>query len=100
MIESKMPSLEEAVEAIRTLEMVRKHISGFGSLLIRKPMGEDGVRDLKVYLSFYYGHERFVNKELLEMVEPAADVLRRALRRRCLFLDADARPMALRIKAA
>lgn len=101
MTENRRPSFEEAVDAMRTLEMVRRHISGFGWLLVRKPKDADGTRGLEVHIQFHVGHERFVNRELLEMVEPAADVLRRALQgSRYLFLDADARPMALRMKAA
>ncbi len=95
----KTPSLEEAVDAARPLEMVRRHVSGFGSLYITKPKDAEGNRVLKVHL--YLGrHDRLVNRELLAMIQPAADVLTRALQaNRCLFLDTNARPFVLKMKA-
>ncbi len=80
MIENTAPSLEEVVEAARTLDMVRRHVSGFGELKITQAVkrGRGRVLEARLCLGSSY-HAQFVRPELAEVVQPAADVLMQAL---------------------
>ncbi len=96
---SGMPPLEEVVKAMRTLEMVRAHVSGFGRLEISQPYKRSRGRVIEVKLYIGERHRRYVNPELAEVIQPAADVLTTALRDWHLTIDTDANPMTVKIRA-
>ena len=78
--ECKEPTLEEVIDAARTLNMVRHHVTGFGRLEISQSIKARRGRVLEAKL--LVGRDtfaRFVKPELAEIVQPAADVLTRAL---------------------
>jgi|AntRauTorckE5430_2_1112549.scaffolds.fasta_scaffold01676_11 hypothetical protein len=78
--EDKAPSLEEVIEAARTLNMVRRHVSGFGRLEVKQSIRQRKGRVLEAKLMIGSAtYSRFVKPELAEVVQPAADVLTRAL---------------------
>ena len=96
----KAPSLEEVVEAVRTLDMVRSHVKGFGSLSIDVSMkrGRGRVMTARVHLG-PETHRRYVNPELVEIIQPAVDLLTTAMRDWNLTIDTDARPMTVTVRA-
>lgn len=97
----KAPSLEEVVEAVRTLDMVRTHVKGFGRLEIIQSMkrGRGRVLEARLYLGGS-NHARYVKPELSEVVQPAVDVLTRALNESYrLSIDTDAWPMTVMVRA-
>lgn len=97
----KAPSLEEVVEAMRTLDMVRTHVKGFGSLMISQSVkrGRGRGRVVAARLLIGTNHRRWVNPELDEVVQPAVEVLTLALHDWHLTIDTDARPMTVSIRA-
>lgn len=96
----KAPSLEEVVEAMRTLDMVRTHVKGFGRLEIIQSMKRGRGRVLEARLCLGgSNHARYVKPELAEVVQPAVVVLTRALRDWHVTIDTDARPMTVSIRA-
>lgn len=73
-------SLDEVVEAVRTLNMVRSHVRGFGWLDISQSVKRGRGRVLEARLCLGgSNHARYVKPELAEIVQPAVDVLNRAL---------------------
>lgn len=79
-VEDRAPSLEEVVDAARTLNMVRRHVSGFGRLEISEAYKRNRGRVLEARLCLGgSNHARYVKPELGEIVQPAADVLTQAL---------------------
>lgn len=95
----KAPSLEEVVEAVRTLDMVRTHVKCFGGLLISQSVKRGRGRVVTARLVIGDNHRRWVNPELDEVVQPALDLLTWALRDWHLTIDTDARPMTVSIRA-
>lgn len=95
----KAPSLDEVVEAVRTLDMVRTHVKGFGGLLISQSVKRGRGRVMTARLVIGTTHRRYVNPELDEVVQPALDLLTLALRDWHLTIDTDARPMTVSIRA-
>lgn len=95
----KAPSLEEVVEAVRTLNMVRTHVSGFGGLLISQSVKRGRGRVVTTRLVIGTNHRRWVNAELDEVIQPALDVLTTALGDWNLYIDTDANPMTVKIRA-
>lgn len=95
----KAPSLEEVVEAVRTLDMVRTHVSGYGGLLIGQSVKRGRGRVVTARLVIGDRHRRWVNPELDEVVQPAVDLLTTALRDWHLTIDTDAWPMRVSIRA-
>ena len=75
----EVPSLEAVLEAAQTLQLVRDHVSGFGRLMLTEKMKRGRGRVLEASLSFDGAHGRFVKDELWEVVQPAADLISRAL---------------------
>jgi hypothetical protein len=96
---SEIPPLEEVVNAMRTLDMVRAHVSGFGRLEISQPYKRGRGRVIEVKLYIGERHRRYVNPELAEVIQPAADTLSIALRDWHLTIDTDASPMTVKIRA-
>lgn len=97
----KAPSLEEVVDAVRTLDMVRTHVRGFGSLDISQSVKRGRGRVLEARLCLGgRNHARYVKPELAEIVQPAVDVLNRALNENYgLILDtSDRNSMVLSIR--
>lgn len=80
MATEEVPTIEEALDAARTLQLVRKHVRGFGSLTITTRLRRGGKRELEARLFLHPNHRRWVKDELAEVVMPAAEVLTRALR--------------------
>ena len=74
------PSMEETLEAARTLQMVRTHVSGFGRLEIKQSVKRGRGRVIEARLLVGRDtYARFVKPELAEIIQPAVDVLTRAL---------------------
>lgn len=78
-IEKNAPSVEDALEAARTLQLVRDHVSGFGMLRLTEKMKRGRGRVLEAQLLIRGSHNRFVKPELLEIVQPAAEILGKAM---------------------
>ena len=94
------PSLEEVVEAVRTLDMVRTHVRGFGELKIIQSVKRGRGRVVEARLCLGNGrHAQYVRPELAEIVQPAADVLMLALRDWRLTINSDANPMTVTVRA-
>ena len=80
MEEANSPSLEEVLEAVRTLNMVRTHVSGFGELRITQSVKRSRGRVLEARLMVGSNrHAQYVKPELYEVVQPAAELLTKAL---------------------
>ena len=78
--ERQSPSLEEVVEAVRTLNMVRNHVGGWGELRITQSVKRSRGRVLEARLMVGSNrHAQYVKPELYEVVQPAAELLTKAL---------------------
>lgn len=99
MNEITSPSLEEVVEAARTLDMVRAHARGFGELEITQSVKRGRGRVITAKLSIGERHRRYVNPELDELIQPAVDLLTLALSDWHLTINTGASPMTVTIRA-
>ena len=73
------PSLEAVLEAAQTLQLVREHVSGFGTLMLTEKIKRGRGRVLEASLRIHGRHGRFVKDELREVIQPAADLISGAL---------------------
>lgn len=85
------------MEVVRTLDMVRTHVKGFGGLLISQSVKRGRVVTAQLVIGT--NHRRYVTPELDEVVQPAVDVLTLALRDWHLSIDTDTQPMTVSIRA-
>lgn len=59
--------------------MIRRHLSGFGGLYITERTTSEYRRTLETRLEIGDGHQRFIAPQLFEIIQPAVEVLNRAL---------------------